>query len=195
MCSRSPYKINDFLKWDFIGAPHDVHGVTTVKHMSYNGGFSLRRKSKQLEMIAKCPFNSTWWGSFRTDWFYEDLWYARCWEQLALEDKLHLRLPPRETAELFSIQDNYHPWQKPMAVHKPWRLRLWAEWSPNLPLLLEYCPDICNILSSFPSATSYSLPVYVCERLIKTPVTRSAVLQRRKVAYNAKRILLLEKTS
>ena len=49
--------INDFLEYDYVGAPWIITAYTFTKNCSYigNGGFSLRRKSK----IAKSPYKFT----------------------------------------------------------------------------------------------------------------------------------------
>ena len=54
MCSKSSNKIEDFLKYDYVGAPW-IH----LPNMNGgNGGFSLRKKSKMLEIISKNKYNN-----------------------------------------------------------------------------------------------------------------------------------------
>ena len=50
---RNNNKINDYLQYDYVGAvwPH-------IKNNIGNGGFSLRKKSKMLEIINKCPYTA-----------------------------------------------------------------------------------------------------------------------------------------
>jgi hypothetical protein len=45
-------KINEFLKWDFIGAPFKEKVIKRSKNVG-NGGFSIRTKSKMIELIEK----------------------------------------------------------------------------------------------------------------------------------------------
>ena len=44
--------INDFMDWDYIGAPF-LHDMCLCQHQVGNGGFSLRSKSKMLEILDK----------------------------------------------------------------------------------------------------------------------------------------------
>ena len=46
---KNAHLINEFLQYDYVGAPWPDRQVG-------NGGFSLRRKSKMLELIDKVPF-------------------------------------------------------------------------------------------------------------------------------------------
>ena len=47
--------INEFLNYDYVGAPWLVTNYPLTKNSSFigNGGFSLRRKSKMLEIVEK----------------------------------------------------------------------------------------------------------------------------------------------
>ncbi|NCV18990.1 MAG: hypothetical protein EBW42_09525 [Rhodobacterales bacterium] len=50
--------INDFLSFDFIGAPFPKN-VNDTPNLVGNGGFSLRTKSKMLEVISKISPENT----------------------------------------------------------------------------------------------------------------------------------------
>ena len=50
ICDTNKDLIYNFLEYDYVGAPWSEGGVG-------NGGLSLRRKSKILEIIKNCPYN------------------------------------------------------------------------------------------------------------------------------------------
>jgi len=86
-------KINDFLKYDYVGAPwKETRGVG-------NGGLSLRKKSKMLEKIRSCKYEGE----------AEDLFFAS-------DACLPLNKPDFEKAKEFSVEEVYY--DKPFGVHK-----------------------------------------------------------------------------
>jgi hypothetical protein len=92
ICGENNELLDDFLKYDYVGAPwKDAVG---------NGGFSLRRKSKTLEIISKCKRGSE----------NEDIYFANpC---------VSIFKPGIEKAKLFSVEAYYS--DKSFGVHKPW---------------------------------------------------------------------------
>jgi hypothetical protein len=92
ICENQKTLINNFLQYDYVGAPwKDAVG---------NGGFSLRRKSKTLEIISKCKRGSE----------NEDIYFANpC---------VSIFKPGIEKAKLFSVEAYYS--DKSFGVHKPW---------------------------------------------------------------------------
>jgi len=81
------YKIYDFMKYDYVGAPWSDGGVG-------NGGLSLRRKSKMLKLINNTIFN-------KDNLPAEDGFFS---------DNLHnLYKPNFEKAKEFSIESIYYP--------------------------------------------------------------------------------------
>uniref|UniRef100_A0A6C0L930 DUF5672 domain-containing protein n=1 Tax=viral metagenome TaxID=1070528 RepID=A0A6C0L930_9ZZZZ len=92
ICGENNELIDDFLKYDYVGAPwKDAVG---------NGGFSLRRKSKTLEIISKCKRGSE----------NEDVYFANpCVSNFK---------PSMEKAKTFSVEAYYS--DKSFGVHKPW---------------------------------------------------------------------------
>jgi len=90
-----PYKdlIYDFLEYDYVGAPwYDGVG---------NGGLSLRRKTKMLEIIKTVPYYES---------LAEDIYFHRSGK---------MRSPTIEKAKEFSIETIYSP--KSFGIHKPWK--------------------------------------------------------------------------
>ena len=92
-------KINQFLKYDYVGAPWNIHSTDDVG----NGGLSLRKKSKMLEIIEKDESRKH---------LPEDLFFAQ-------SKSVSLYKPLPADALLFSIE-NYHGNNHPFGCHKPW---------------------------------------------------------------------------
>jgi len=92
ICNKDPKLLNDFIKYDYVGAPWK-DGVG-------NGGFSLRRKSKILEIIENCQNKNE----------NEDLFFAK--------SCVSSYKPSIEEAKKFSIETLYN--NKSFAAHKPW---------------------------------------------------------------------------
>jgi len=92
ICDENSKIINDFMQYDYVGAPwKDAVG---------NGGFSLRRKSKALEIISKCKRGNE----------NEDVYFANpC---------TNIFKPSMEKAKMFSVEAYYS--DKSFGVHKPW---------------------------------------------------------------------------
>lgn len=89
----NPSKIGKFLKYDYVGAPwKDAVG---------NGGFSLRKKSKMIEIIQKVPYLGQ----------AEDLYFCK-------QTTVPLYRPSIEEAKEFSVEQFFHP--TPFGTHQPW---------------------------------------------------------------------------
>jgi hypothetical protein len=121
-CSNSSYKITDFLKYDFIGAPWHSGGCC-------NGGFSLRSREKILQILKRAHY---------TGESNEDIWYSH---QLT---KVNASIAPSEVARVFSVETIYHPY--PLAVHKPRvehlgirNMRRLCNECPETQLVIPYC--------------------------------------------------------
>lgn len=129
LCKNSNYKIEDFIKYDYIGCPYNgtfigknnkVWGETN--NFYGIGGLSYRNKSFMIDCINK---NSNIDSNFP-----EDVLFSNCVAES--ENK-------PESAEIlnkFCTQYNYD--DKSFGVHKPYYLN-------NKETFQEYCPEI-NIL-------------------------------------------------
>jgi len=113
---RNKERINDFLKYDYVGAPwpHENNQVG-------NGGFSLRRKSKMIEIIEKDPKPECWY-------FPEDLFFA-------LPKNVSLYKPSHEEARLFSFEFDFYT--DSFGCHKPWVI--------NKDTVLEHYPEAVDL--------------------------------------------------
>jgi len=87
--------LDKYLKYDYVGAPwNDDNNVG-------NGGFSLRRKTKMLEILEKCP---------KEKHPHEDRFFSySC---------VDIYKPSFEEAKEFSVETVYN--NKSFAVHKSW---------------------------------------------------------------------------
>jgi len=89
------FLINAFLKYDYVGAPWQNDNKIG------NGGFSLRRKSKMLEIIEKVPYN---YGT------QEDTYFSYA--------PIPMYKPTFDEAKLFSVETVFS--EVTFGCHKPW---------------------------------------------------------------------------
>lgn len=96
--------IDTFLEYDYIGSPWLVTGYIPTRQCDFigNGGFSLRRKSKMLEIIEKIQWNSR----------YEDLYFSTKY------DNIEVNKPEYNIATTFSVDEVFS--ELTFACHKPW---------------------------------------------------------------------------
>jgi hypothetical protein len=57
--------INDYLEWDYIGAPWYKHPLDKHYVSVGNGGFSLRTKQCMIDVIRTCPIMKTTFSDFK----------------------------------------------------------------------------------------------------------------------------------
>jgi len=111
----NPAKLSPFLKYDYVGAPWPNRTENSVG----NGGLSLRKKSKMLEIIRKVPYRGE----------PEDVYFCN-------QKIVTLERPSLEEAKEFSVEYFFHP--APFGTHQPWVCN-------NYPTLLQLYPDIKEI--------------------------------------------------
>jgi hypothetical protein len=103
---RYKHLINNFLSYDYVGAPwkfplgvdRKIVGNNTGR--IGNGGLSLRRKSKMLQILENFPYKGA----------PEDVYFGTVTDTL--------RMPSIEEAKSFSIEMMFHP--ATFGCHKPW---------------------------------------------------------------------------
>jgi len=120
ICSKNRNILEEFLheRYDYVGAPWK--NSWNEKRSVGNGGFSLRRKSKMLEIMDRCfPRNEN-----------EDEYFSQ-----ACPIMKDIYLPTKEKAKTFSIETIYS--ETSLAVHKAW-----AYLTPEkLSKLADQCPE------------------------------------------------------
>ncbi len=127
ICSNSNQTVDDFLEWDFIGAP-----VTSfLGGRGYNGGLSLRNPKMILD-ILRSPSNDfdELWRTNQTGLFIEDQFYYNKMVELP-----HARLPDPEVAQQFSVESVWY--DRPLGFHAP---RLWNP--DRMDEIWKYCPEV-----------------------------------------------------
>ena len=130
ICSKFKDNINKFLEFDYVGAPWSG-GVLNEK--IGNGGLSLRRKSKMVEIINKCP-NIMYPDAIDQSLNNEDVFFSfGC-------DKVSVYKPTYEEAKCFSIEQVYS--NKSFGIHKAY---VYLN-KDNFNELKSYCPEIIQLV-------------------------------------------------
>jgi len=95
ICGEHKDLINEFINYDYVGAPWINGGVG-------NGGLSIRKKSKMLEIINKCPYKGE----------PEDVYFAESCSNI------YRNKPSFEKAKKFSVENVYN--KISFGIHKSW---------------------------------------------------------------------------
>ena len=109
--------ITEFLKYDYVGAPWPIHQDDNEYGVG-NGGFSLRSKSKMIEVINKVPVNDIIMGRYTIKYMYhtksvtipEDVYFS----QSLINHKIGT-VSRREVASKFSQETQLS--KKPLGGH------------------------------------------------------------------------------
>lgn len=99
ICREGLHLLPEFMKYDYVGAPWKEHNKVG------NGGFSLRRKTKMLEVLDKC---SELIEINNEDGFFSGGCAA-----------VNVYKPSAEEAEKFAVETTYKGTQ-PFGIHKAW---------------------------------------------------------------------------
>lgn len=119
ICSQFKEKLNEFLSYDYVGAPW-LNGTVG------NGGLSLRRKSKMLEILEKCKITK----DANDKYIGEDAYFSFACEGVEMNK------PTAEHAKNFSIETVHH--DKSFGIHNAFRYLN----NDQLNEIGEWCPDI-----------------------------------------------------
>ncbi|KAJ5038644.1 uncharacterized protein L3040_006324 [Drepanopeziza brunnea f. sp. 'multigermtubi'] len=129
-CANAPTTINDFLDWDWVGAPwgkNDAYGG--------NGGLSLRKVSRIMDVLV----NKT---RKHGDGALEDLWLCR--ELHALPGQ---HMPNASVSKTFSVESVWD--DRPLGYHIGWmgvhHEQIWDK-PEQVDHIMEYCPEVSIIL-------------------------------------------------
>ena len=90
-----PSKLNDFLEFDYVGAPWPTGNVG-------NGGLSLRKKSKMLAIATTV-------NHFHVN---EDMYFS-------MQKVIPLKKPTVEDAKRFAVETVFY--DSPFGIHAPWK--------------------------------------------------------------------------
>ena len=106
LCSMSPWRAEDFLQYDFVGAPwiDRWYGMDIG-----NGGLSLRKVSTMIKITETFKFNET---------ENEDIFFARGIYKLRDADQSSVQIPPVHVAVKFSYEAGELPRLASFGVHK-----------------------------------------------------------------------------
>jgi len=109
MFKRNSHLIYKFIEndYDYVGAPWLICGYYPTKKRNFigNGGFSLRKKSKVLEIIDKHKWNEN-------DLWHEDLFFTDNYDDVIISK------PPYDMAKIFCVDEVFS--DVTMACHKTW---------------------------------------------------------------------------
>ncbi|TVY13521.1 hypothetical protein LARI1_G009275 [Lachnellula arida] len=122
LCYNAPMRVEDFLQYDFVGAPIDG---TIGQGM--NGGLSLRRRKLMLEVSLRY----SWRGELATaenPVEFEDQWY---WHKLL---GMGARMPSQEEASKFSVETIWY--ETPVGYHQVQRWNM-----DHIETVDQYCPE------------------------------------------------------
>lgn len=129
VCANAPIKVDDFLEYDFVGAPIDPNLGRRDEGM--NGGFSLRNRSATLDIVNKY----SWKKEYETaedpsdpKVRYEDQWFNKKFKDLGM------KMPDLETASKFSVESIWY--DRPVGYHK---IDMWN--GGRVEEIDKYCPE------------------------------------------------------
>ena len=129
ICSKYRNYIYNFLKYDYVGAPwDDPEKVFNSKEANQigNGGLSLRKKSKMLEIIQNIPDPGYE--------IHEDTYFSAL-------NKSNYSKPSFEKAKEFSVETVFNTIS--FGMHNAWRYIKEEEWN----FLVNKCPDLETLRS------------------------------------------------
>lgn len=128
LCAMSPWKVHDFLEYDYIGAPW----IDRFNGMDVgNGGLSLRKVKTMIHIIKTFPLE----GRYEN----EDIYFAQGVYHLAQEGKYPVRIPPMHVASKFSYEAGALPRAASFGVHKLPRHKILQK--EDVAALLQTCPE------------------------------------------------------
>lgn len=129
-CANAPRTLNDFLEWDWIGAPW----AKTAQYGG-NGGLSLRKVSKILEVLSTRQRKIG-------DGALEDLWLTNNIHNLAGS-----HMPNATISKTFSVESVWD--DAPLGYHIGWlgvhHEQIWDD-KEQVDHIMKYCPEVKMIL-------------------------------------------------
>ena len=99
LCDNPTLNINEFLKYNYVGAPWKSNTDPNLINSVGNSGFSIRNKYQTIQFIK----NNKYKYGLHSDGYFNKL-----------KNK-----PTIQKAKKFSVESVFYP--KPIGVHKPWK--------------------------------------------------------------------------
>jgi hypothetical protein len=127
LCSNSHLKVDDFLEWDFIGAP-----IASQFGEGYNGGLSLRNRSMVLDIIKEADWRSEYEKSDNKQLQsveFEDQWFYAKMKKMPIA-----KLPSQDVAKTFSVETVWY--DKPLGYHQVQRYQ-----GDKMEQVYSWCPE------------------------------------------------------
>jgi len=118
ICSKYKDTINEFLDYDYVGAPWANGDIG-------NGGLSLRKKSKMLEIVEKCKNKKVGDNYINEDMIF----FNGC-------NVVELNKPNFDKAKKFSLETVFN--EKSFGIHKAYAYL-------DINKIGEWCPEIINL--------------------------------------------------
>jgi hypothetical protein len=128
--------INNYMNYDYVGAPWiNIHD--NINYKCGNGGLSLRRKSKMLEILSHGGFltNKNKMLCFNEDLFFSNVIYNN--------NNIILNKPSFRNAQLFSVETAFS--NISIGIHKPWREGYWSQ--KHLNIIKRHIPEINELIN------------------------------------------------
>ncbi|KAJ2891980.1 hypothetical protein MKZ38_010462 [Zalerion maritima] len=138
LCANSQRRADDFLEWDFIGAP-----IAPSLGYGYNGGLSIRNRTLMLDIIKEYKDSN-----IRKKNKFEDRFYYKMLKRIP-----GVKLPHPLLANKFSTESIYQ--EEPLGYHQPamWHRSKLVEkkkWCPELNLAEG--PRLIDALTAVPGS-------------------------------------------
>lgn len=131
ICSKYKDYIYKFMEYDYVGSPTIGPPPWNDEGAVGNGGLSLRRKSKMVEIIDKCKVRENDTSTYRDDLRYEDLFFA-----FPCDKVTEFKKPNIEDAKEFAMEKIYS--EKTFGLHKAYAYQ-------DVNKIKMWCPEISKL--------------------------------------------------
>jgi len=149
ICSRSQKSVEDYLRYDFIGAPIESDPQQALGY-GYNGGLSLRNRKLMLDITTASSWEKERHEEYDPDAAdrmpnvdHEDQWFWKKMSELPERDdgKPGAILPSFEVARSFSVQMMWE--DRPLGYDQA------SSWEDGrMKEILEWCPEYIMALQN-----------------------------------------------
>jgi len=138
--SNSPQRVEDFLEYDFVGAPIDSERGLG---MGYNGGLSIRNRTLCLDIVNTHDWQEERHGDHsQGNIDCEDQWFAKKMRELLVRDDGSPRanLPSTDVVMSFAVETMWH--EKPLGFHQA---NIWQ--TEKMEEVYKWCPEykMCTV--------------------------------------------------